>query len=84
MARSWLHRELDDHFSEGAIKSTCCIWGYFKKSGKAEGYEWWEVRLVNWAGARPMMTLYTIIITMTLAVARVEKNVANPMFLFII
>lgn len=52
------------------------FWGQFKQPGKAEGWGGWEVRPLNWAGARLVMTLYTTMI-MTLAVVIEEDAVNN-------
>lgn len=53
-----------------------CFWGQFKQPGKAEGQGGWEMRPLNWAGARLVMTLYITMIMM-LAVVIVEEDAVN-------
>lgn len=49
--------------------STCVFGGHFRQPGKTDVWDGWERRLVNWAGARLVMTLDKIA-AMTVAAVR--------------
>lgn len=58
-----------------------CVWGHFKQSGKTEVWDGWELRLVSWAEARSVMTLYNSNDSGS-GKRRMLSITPDPMFLF--